>query len=112
MNLALKAVYYCATSNHRWGKGLTIDAAMNAAGITKGILPASSKVKQPDYYIQAAVLNNPSDEELDNLRKCITANPIDGSPQYYTDGRTDEDTEMITRCHVGWVVIYKTKGVQ
>lgn len=100
MNLQLKAVYFCATNHHRWGKGYTPAEAKKNAGIT---------VSKPkcEYYVQAAMLDNPTEEELKNLHDCITANAIDGSPHYYQDDRKQEDTDMINAKHVGWITIEK-----
>lgn len=100
MNLQLKAVYYCATNSNRWGKGYTISEAKKNAGIT---------VKKPtcEYYVHAALLDNPTDEELNNLYACITANQIDGSAHYYNDDRTEDDTKMINEKHVGWLMVEK-----
>jgi hypothetical protein len=55
--------------------------------------------------VMAAILNNPTEEELDNIYHCITANEIDGMPMYYADNRSKEDTEMINRLHVGWLTV-------
>lgn len=55
----------------------------------------------------AAMFNNPSVTELDNLMQCITADQMSGSPQYYKDDRSIEDTEMINTYHVGWLTIEK-----
>lgn len=100
MNLNLKAVYYCATNGNRWGKGYTIKEAKGNAGV-KGAKPNGQ------YYVQAALFNDPTDAELKNLLACIVANSIDGSAQYYQDGRTEEDAKMITEKHVGWLTIEK-----
>lgn len=105
MNMQLKPVFFCCASNHRWDRGLTIQAAMKEACIT------SFKPRGVDFYVKAALFNNPSDAELENLCKCITADQIDGSPKYYDYERTQEDTDMINKYHVGWVMIHKTKGV-
>jgi hypothetical protein len=99
MNLELKAVYFCATNQNQWGKGYTISEAKKNAGIK-----SSTKMQ---YYIMAAVFNNPSQPELDNLFACITADNISGNPQYYQDNRTAEDTKMIDDKHVGWLTIEK-----
>ena len=106
MNLPLKAVFFCVTNQNRWGKGYTIAEAKKNAGIT-----TKAQEKKLQYYVQAAMFDDPSKEELDNLFACITANGISGSPEYYRDGRTEEDTEMINRFHVGWCMIEKTKDV-
>lgn len=100
MNLNLKAVYVCVTNAHRWGKGYTIEAAKAAAG-----LPKTEKGTQ--YYVQAAMFDDPTDSELANLKDCINVNPIDGSPCFYSDKRLKEDTEMIKDKHVGWIIIEK-----
>jgi len=100
MNLKLKAVYFCATANRRWGKGYTVKEAKKNAGITgagKGL----------EFYVQAAIFNDPSPEELENLCACITADQISGGPIYYRDDRSEEDTKMINDRQVGWLMIEK-----
>lgn len=94
------------TSAQRWGRGLTIETAMSAAGLT------SSKPKNVDYYLLAAVLNEPTDDELENMRQCVVADKITGSPMYYTTNRTPEDSEMIDRLHIGWLVITKYERIK
>lgn len=101
MNLQLKAIFFCVTNGNRWGRGYSIAEAKKNAGVKRGT----------QYYIQAAMFNDPSKTELDNLFACITACNISGSPKFYDDGRTEEDTEMIKRLHVGWCMIEKTKDV-
>lgn len=104
MNKEIKAVYFCYTSAGRWGKGLTLDSAMLASGITSG------RKTTTKYVVMAAILDNPDDAELNNIKDCITANQFYGSPMYYNDGRTSEDQEAIDRLHVGWLtVIDKSK---
>lgn len=98
MNLTLAAVYYCATNANTWGKGLTIAEAKKNAKVT-------SKTKQ--YYVMAAILNEPTEDELKNLRDCITANEVSGSPEYYKGNRSQEDTDMIQAKHVGWLTVEK-----
>lgn len=100
MNFTLKAVYYCATNGNRWGKGYTISEAKKNAGIIKA-KPSC------DYYVMAAILNDPGEKEFENLYTCITANPIDGSPEYYTRERTEKDNKMILKYHVGWLTVEK-----
>lgn len=100
MNLTLAAVYYCAANNNKWGKGLTIAEAKKNAGITT----AKPKVQ---YYVMAAILNEPTEAELSNLRDCITANEVSGSPEYYKGNRSQEDTDMIQAKHVGWLTVEK-----
>lgn len=102
MNMQLTAIYYCATNRNSWGKGLTIEAAKANARLPKN-------TKGIEYYVQAVVLNGEgiTDEELENLRQCVTAHPIDGSAMYYTDYRTQEDTDMIEKYHVGWLTVEK-----
>lgn len=95
MNLNLKAVYYCQTNARTWGKGYTPEEAQKNAKVKKGV----------KYATYAAALNDPTPDELKNLYACITANPIDGAPNYYKDNRTEEDTEMIDRLHVGWLIV-------
>lgn len=102
MNLILKAVYFCATSGHRWGKGFTIADAKKNAGLTTKVAE-----KNCEFYVQAALFNNPTESELKNMCACITANAIDGHPKYYDNNRSEEDTEMITRLHVGWLTVEK-----
>lgn len=106
MNLNLKAVYYCATNNQRWGKGYTIADAKKAAGLLN-----KSQETRPgfQFYVQAAVFNDPTPDELKNLFACITADQISGGPVYYQDDRTQADTDMINAKHVGWLMIEKTK---
>jgi hypothetical protein len=102
MNLQLKAVFFCATNQHRWGKGLTIaDAKKNACIKTK------ADEKKCEFYVMAAMFNDPTKEQLDNLCMCITANHVDGSPEFYKDARTKEDDDMINEKLVGWVTIEK-----
>lgn len=105
MNLDLKAVYFCSTSQRNWGKGYTIQEAMHNAHVL------SFKPKF-DFYVQAALFNNPSEEELKNLHDCITADQTFGNPTYYTLNRTPEDEEMIKKYHVGWITVFKTPGVK
>jgi len=102
MNLELEAVYFCANSGHRWGKGYSPTEAKKNAGIT-----TKAQEKSCQFYVMAAILNEPSVEELKNLFKCITANNFSGSPEYYNDNRTEEDTNMIHEKHVGWLMIEK-----
>lgn len=100
-NLTLKAVYFCATNKNSWGKGYTVAEAKKNAGLKK------ADEKKTQFYVMAAIFNNPTSSELDNLFACITANQVSGSPEYYKDGRTDEDTDMILDKHVGWLTIEK-----
>ena len=104
MNLKLKAIYYCATNWQRWGKGLTLAEAKANAGLSKRIS------KDTKYYVYAAVLNGDdiTDEELENLRQCVVANTIDGSPNYYVE-QTPEDSAMIEKYHVGWLLVEHVK---
>ena len=102
MNLILKAVYFCATNRNSWGKGYTAAEAKKNAGITTLKAP-----KGVQFYVQAAILNDPTEAELDNIFACITAHSIDGSAKYYDDGRTLIDTEMINKLHVGWLTVEK-----
>jgi len=102
LNMQLKAVYFCATNQHRWGKGLTIADAKKAAGLT-----TKTHEKKCEFYVMAVIFNEPTKDELDNLLMCITANQIDGSPQYYKDERTAEDTKMISEKHLGWLTVEK-----
>lgn len=102
MNLLLKAVYYCATNAHRWGKGLTVTEAKKNAGIT-----TKASEKKVQFYVSSAIFNDPTPEELKNLLACITANEIDGSPKYYDYERTEEDNKMINEKHVGWLTVEK-----
>lgn len=101
MNLTLKAIYYCYTSSQTWGKGYTVEDAKKNAKVVKG------NEKRLQFVVYAAVFDNPKEDELKNLHNCITANQMDGSPQYYRDDRTPEDTEMIDRLHIGWLIINK-----
>lgn len=106
MNMLLKAIYVCVTSANRWGKGLTVKEAKKNAGI-----PTKSDEKRVEFFVQAAVLNNPTDAELENLRTCIQVDEIGGSPKYYDYERSEEDMEQINRLHVGWLMVEKnTKG--
>lgn len=100
MNFILKAVYYCATNGNRWGKGYTIKEAKRNAGII-------TAKPSCEYYVMAAMLKDPGEKEFENLYACITANPIDGSPEYYTRERTEEDDKMILKYHVGWLTVEK-----
>lgn len=102
MNLSLKAVYFCATNQHRWGKGYSLAEAKKNAGLTSNV-----QEKRCQFYVMAAILNDCTKEELDNIFACITANQIEGSPEYYKDGRTEEDTAMINKLHVGWLTVEK-----
>lgn len=102
MNLTLQAVFFCATDAQRWGKGYTIAEAKKSAGIT-----SKAHEKKVQFYVMAAVFNDPTKDELNNLFACVTANNIDGSPQYYNDERTEKDTAMITAKHVGWLTVEK-----
>lgn len=103
MNLKLKAVYFCYTSKNRWGKGYSVDAAKKNAGIT-----SKKEESSIEYYVMAALLNNPTDEELKNMHDCITADQVSGSPIYYDVDRSYEDDEQIMRLHVGWLTIEKS----
>lgn len=102
MNLTLNAIYFCATSNHNFGKGYTVAEAKKAA-----LLQTKKDEKRCQFYVMAAILNEPTEEELKNLFSCITGNPINGSPEYYKDNRTEEDNNMINAKHVGWLIIEK-----
>lgn len=97
MNLELKAVYYCYTNKMKWGKALTIDEAIKNAGVKK-------TDKLCKYVVMAAVYNNPTDAELENLMDCIIPNQVYGSPNYYHN-RSKKDDKMINRLHVGWITI-------
>jgi len=98
MNLNLKAVYFCSTSQQKWGKGLTIEEAKKNAKMTK----ADKKVQ---YVVWAACQMHPTDEQLKGLLECITADLIDGHPIYYQTDRTQEDSQLIAECHVGWLKV-------
>lgn len=98
-NMNLKAVYYCATSGNTWGKGMTVKEAKKNARVG-----AHTK----EYYVQAALFNDPTEEELKNLFTCIQSDQISGSPKYYDSDRLEEDTEMINRLHVGWLLVEST----
>lgn len=102
MNMELKAIYFCATNGHRWGKGYSPDEAKKNAGLT-----SKTQEKRCQYYVMAAIFNDPTDEALKNLHACIAANQMSGSPEYYKDGRTAEDTAMINAHHIGWLTVEK-----
>lgn len=102
MNLLLKAVYFCATNQHRWGKGYTVAEAKKNAGIR-----TKAQEKAVEYYVNAAIFDNPTEDELKNLHQCITADQMDGNARYYDADRTEEDTEMINAKHVGWLLVEK-----
>jgi hypothetical protein len=101
-NMQLNAVYYCATNQNKWAKGYSPTEAKINAGLT-----TKAKEKQCQFYVMAAIFDNPTPDELKNLYACITADQISGSPTYYKDGRTDEDTAMINAKHVGWMTVEK-----
>jgi len=94
-----KLIFYCQTNNNVWGKGMTLKTAKNNAYVKAGT----------QYRVLAAIFTNTeTDEEWKNLFTCITANPITGSPEFYTNGRTDEDTAMINKYFIGWAEIENT----
>ncbi len=99
MNLNLKAVYYCATDSHTWGKGFTIKEAKKNAKFRAGM----------KFYVTACVFDADADgfteDIFKNLYACINANQIHGNPEFYTDGRTEEDTRQIETYLVGWLCI-------
>ncbi len=102
MNLDLKAVYVCVSSRGKWGKGLNPFEAIKNAG-----LRPNAKMQ---HFVQAAVFNNPTDEELDNLYTCVIVNHY-GSPNFYDFNRDDSeeskrDKEMIQRLLVGWMTVF------
>jgi hypothetical protein len=101
MNLTLNAVFICFTNNNKWGKGYSPTQAKVNAGLT-----SKAKENKVKYQVMAAVFNHASEEEIKNLCDCITANPINGGPQYYED-RTKEDNKMIKDKHVGWLMVEK-----
>jgi len=98
MGKQVKAIFFVATAAQRWGKGLTLEKAKQGAGMTKS-------TKGLEYFALAAILDNPTDDELANLLMCVTANQMDGSAHYYRDDRTEEDTKMIEEKHIGWLTI-------
>lgn len=98
MNLTLKSIYFCATNRNNWGKGYTIASAKKNAKVLG---------KSDRYHVFAAIFNNPNEDQLKNLFTCIASNPIDGSPQYYSDDRTKEDDDMIKEFHIGWLIVDK-----
>lgn len=98
MNLVLKAIYVCITNSGNYGKGYTLAEAKKAAKFKVG--------PKAQYLVMAAMLDNPTKAELDNLFACITVVDF-GNPEYYKDGRTAEDTAMIKKKHVGWITIEK-----
>lgn len=102
MNLTLKAVFICVTNANRYGKGYTVTEAKKNAGLT-----STAHEKRVQFYVMAAIFNDPTENELKNLFACIRSNAIDGSPEYYRDERTEEDTLMITDKHVGWLTVEK-----
>lgn len=102
MNLTLNAVYFCTTNQNKWGKGYTIIEAKKNAGIT-----SQAHERKCEFYVMAAILNEPTKPELDNLFACITANEVSGSPEYYKGNRLQEDTDMIQEKHVGWLLVEK-----
>lgn len=102
MNLNLKAIYYCATNARTWGKGRTISEAKKNA-----CLHSRADEKKRQFYVMAALFDDPTTEELENLFACITADQIDGSPKYYDAERTEEDTKMIKEKHIGWLTVEK-----
>ena len=105
--MALKAVYFVSTYSQRWGKGLTLEQAMLAAGLKS--LKKPSKI-QPKTLIYLAVFKpETTEDELENLRQCITCDQMSGTPAFYTDympGLNDPtaeaDMEMISRLFLGW----------
>jgi len=99
MNLNLDAVYFCATNANRWGKGTSIAKAKKNAGITR--------LNTTKFYVQAAVFDNPTPEELANLHDCISANELDGSAKFYDKERTEADDKMINEKLVGWLTVEK-----
>lgn len=92
MNLTIKAVYYCATNQQRWGKALSIAEAKKNAGLKKGM----------QYYVMAALLDNPSDEELELARQCVVADQFFGSPIY-----AEDSDQVVLDKHVGWLTVEK-----
>jgi hypothetical protein len=99
MNMNLKGIFICVTNHNTWGKGYTVEEAKKNARLAKG--------KQVQYYVQAAMYNDPTEVELGEAWKCITVNSIDGSPMYDFEGE-DETTKAIVKAkHVGWVTVQK-----
>jgi hypothetical protein len=93
------AVYFCATSDGRWAKSFSISEVKKLAG-------ANRKNK---IVIWACLFNETETEaEKNNLKDCITGNALNGNPEFYKDNRTDEDTKMITKYFLGWLVIENT----
>lgn len=103
--MELKIVYYVTTSAQRWGKGLTLATAMEAAGLNrlkKGYVTGS--VEASVYF--AVFKKETTTEELENLKHCITADEVYGSPIFYEDTKNpayDADQEMINRLFLGWI---------
>lgn len=96
MNKQLSAVYFCKTSRNKWAKGYSIREVKKAVEATTA---------GTEYYVSAAILDNPTPEELKNMHDCITGDQIDGSPHYYRDDRSEADSEQIQRLHIGWLSV-------
>ncbi len=97
MNLRLKAVFICTASNNRWGKGYTLAEAKKNAGVHQ-----FGKTKTIQYYVYAAVYDNPDEDELALLFDALGANQIDGSPTYVND-----NPGSVIEKHIGWLLIEK-----
>lgn len=99
-----KIVYFVSTSAHRWGKGLTLLSAMEAAGVKELKKYRKDKTEAALYF--AIFKPETTEAELENLKNCITADDMWGNPKFYHDphgAEWEKDQEMIKRLFVGWV---------
>lgn len=90
----LKSFHIVVAENHRWGKSKDLNTAKSFAGIKKGI----------KYVIYTGVLKEEAtDDEVENILKCFITSMM-GDIEMYRDNRLPEDTEMVTRLLLGWLI--------
>jgi hypothetical protein len=101
----LKAVYFVSHSGMKWGKGLTLKAAMEGCYLRE----LKTKMRKDDVRsVISVALFKPetTDAELENLRNCIVADDMWGNPRFYENDEHPEykkDREMIKRLFIGWI---------
>lgn len=95
--MKLKKFYFVVTSEQRWGRGIELKEALKNAGVKT--LP--SKNTQVALYI-GIVREEATDAEVANLNACWVVNDMGGLSHYLN--LTPEDSAMIDRLFLGWIV--------
>lgn len=106
--MELKVVYFITTSGQRWGKGLTLAAAMKAAGLKQ--MKTDYRKGQVEINLAIAVFKKETtDEELVRLAGCLKADDFWGNAKFYDDDSHpdyESDMALIEKLFLGWTTDY------